>query len=84
TSAGSGGNDHGTVTALLVPNGVATVTAYYPAEHQVGQVPRAMTRTHRVIDNVVIFRLDGGWDPPSITYRSPTGQILWSSPRRHP
>jgi hypothetical protein len=76
----SAGNDQATVTALVLPDAVATVSAHYPAEHQRGQVTRALTVTKHVVDNIVIFNLAGVWDPPSLTYRSAAGKILWSSP----
>jgi hypothetical protein len=69
------------VTALVLPDAVATATAHYPAEHRLGQVPRTLTVTQRVVNNLVIFNLTGAWDPPSLTYRSAAGAILWSRTR---
>lgn len=78
---GSGGNNHITVTPLVVPNSVATVTADYPASSYPGHVPHKVI-TQEVRDNLVIFVLRGGWDPPSLTYRSAHGAVLWSTPAR--
>lgn len=77
---GGDGNDHITVTPLVVSGNVATVTANYPASSYPGHVPHRVI-TERVRNNVVIFVLRGGWDPPSLTYRSATGTILWSTRR---
>jgi hypothetical protein len=80
--SGSAGNDHGTVTAMIVPDKVATVTARYDAQTRPGVVPHPITTTHRVTNNIVIFDLHGAWDPPaSITYRSANGSVLSSSKR---
>ena len=78
---GSDGNNHITITPALVPNDVATVTANYPASSYPGRVPDRMI-TERVRNNVVIFVITGGWDPPSLTYRSASGAILRSSKTR--
>lgn len=80
--AGSVGNDTSTTTALVVPDEVASVTASYPAENQVGRVPHAFAVTKRPIHNVVIFHLTGGWDPPVLAFRSRSGAVWWSSRRR--
>jgi hypothetical protein len=64
--SGSDGNNHVTITPVVVPDGVATVTAHYPADNEVGHV-RHQVITQHVTDNVVIFRITGGWDPPSLT-----------------
>ncbi len=77
---GSDGNNHITITPLVVPSDVATVTANYPAENQVGHVAHQVITRH-VKGNIVIFRVTGGWDPPSLTYRSATGAVLWSDHR---
>ncbi len=79
---GSDGNDHATVTALIVPDPVATVTAQYSAQTYPGRVPHPLTVTQRPRQNVVIFYLRGAWDPPSsLTYRSADGTVVWSSAR---
>lgn len=76
------GNDHATVTALIVPDRVATVTAHYAPQTYPGRVPRPLTVTKRPVQNLVIFALRGAWDPPnSLTYRSATGAVLWSTTR---
>lgn len=80
-TAGSSGSNDLTVTALIVPDQAATVTAHYPAGHRGGRVTHQFTISRPNIDNVVIFRLIGGWDPPSLTYRSASGAVLWSSAR---
>jgi hypothetical protein len=81
--AGSGGNNQSTVTAIIVPDRVATVTAHYSPQTYPGRVPRALTVTQRAIHNVVIFNFRGAWDPPSaLIYRSASGSILSSSTRR--
>jgi hypothetical protein len=77
---GSDGNNHITITPLVVPSDVATVTANYPAENQAGHVAHQVITRH-VKGNIVIFRVTGGWDPPSLTYRSATGAVLWSDHR---
>jgi hypothetical protein len=64
--SGSDGNNHITITPVVVPNGVASVTAHYPASSYPGHVPHQVI-TQRVRDNIVIFRITGGWDPPSLT-----------------
>ncbi len=74
--SGSGGNDLGTVTPLVVPDGTATVTARYPAQTHPGRVPRPVTITKTVINNLVIFVFRGAWDPPSLTYHSRTGATI--------
>jgi hypothetical protein len=65
-----------TITPLVVPDQVASVTATYPAK---GHIPHQII-TEQVNDNIVIFRsrIMGGWDPPSLTYRSASGAVLWS------
>jgi hypothetical protein len=80
-----GGSDGGTaegsrftITPIIVPNSVASVTADYPAEHEEGHV-RHQVITQQVRDNIVIFRVTGGWDPPSLTYRSASGAVIWST-----
>jgi hypothetical protein len=72
---GSGGNNHQTVTALVVPNAIASVTAHYSAEDQIGTVAEPSV-TKRPDHNVVIFRLVGGWDPPTLTFKSANGKVL--------
>jgi hypothetical protein len=68
-----------TVTPLIVPDRVATVTAHYSPQTYPGRVPRPLTVTERAAQNLVIFSLHGAWDPPnSLIYRSATGSILWS------
>jgi hypothetical protein len=79
---GSDGNDHVTVTTLIVPDRVATVTAHYSPQTHPGRAPRPLTVTERAVQNLVIFSLHGAWDPPnSLIYRSATGSILWSITR---
>ncbi len=78
--AGSSGNGKRTETVLLVPNGVATVTAYYPPNREVPP----MTVTRPVVGNIAIFRYDHpGWNPPQLTYRSANGTVVWSTPNRN-
>ena len=80
---GSGGNNQSTVTAMIVPDRVATVTARYSPQTYPGRVLRAVTVTHRAINTVVIFNFRGAWDPPSaLIYRSASGSIIWSRSRR--
>jgi hypothetical protein len=82
TGGGSYGNDHATVTALIVPDRVATVTAHYSPQNYPGRVRRPLTVTERAVQNLVIFALQGAWDPPSsLIYRSATGSVLWSITR---
>lgn len=84
TSFGPGGygNDHETITPLLVPDNVATVTAHYSAQTYPGRVAHPLTITERAKDNLVIMRLHGAWDPPSsLTYRSASGHTLWTITR---
>ena len=79
---GSDGNDHATMTALIVPDRVATVTAHDRPQTYPGRVPRPLTITQPAVQNLVIFSLQGAWDPPSsLTYRSATGAVLWSITR---
>ena len=79
---GSDGNDHATVTPLIVPDRVATVTAHYSPQTYPGRVPRPLTVTEHAVQNLVIFYLHGAWDPPSsLIYRSATSSVLWSTTR---
>jgi hypothetical protein len=80
--AGSDGNDQATVTPLIVPNNIATVTAYYRPQTYPGRVPDPVTVTQHVRNNIAVFDLHGAWDPPSLTYRSANGSVIWSSRRR--
>jgi hypothetical protein len=82
TGAGSEGNDTATITPVIAPNRVATITAHYGSQRYPGQVPHPVTVTHQVSGNVVIFYLHGAWDPPSLTYRSADGTVLWTSHHR--
>jgi hypothetical protein len=76
------GNDHVTVTVLIVPDRVATVTVHYKRQSYPGRVPRALTVTERAVQNLVIFSLQGAYDPPSsLVYRSASGSVLWSVSR---
>lgn len=79
--SGSEGSNTITITPLVLPDNVATATANYSTEHQVGHVAHQVI-TKRVRDNIVIFRITGGWDPPSITLRSATGAVLFETPQR--
>jgi hypothetical protein len=79
---GSSGNNSNTVTALIVPDRVATITAHYSPQTYPGRVPRALTVTQHASHNIVIFHLQGAWDPPTLTIRSANGTVLWASPRR--
>jgi hypothetical protein len=81
-SGGGGGNDHITKTLLLVPNSVATVTARYGRQTYPGRVRTPVTITKRARGNLVVFVFRGAWDPPMLTYRSASGTVLWSTPRR--
>ncbi len=78
---GGDGNDTITKTLLLVPNDAATVTARYAAQSYPGRVAEPVTVTKHVHDNFVMFVLRGAWDPPSLTYRSATGKVLWATPK---
>jgi hypothetical protein len=78
--AGGGGSNHITKTALVLPDSVASVTAHYAAQSYPGRVPRPVTITRRVTDNLAIFVFRGAWDPPALTYSSATGAVLWSTP----
>jgi hypothetical protein len=70
------------VTARIVADRVATVTAHYNPQTYPGRVPRPLTVTQPAVDNLVIFALRGAWDPPnSLIYRSATGSVLWSITR---
>jgi hypothetical protein len=81
--AGSGGSNNSTVTTLIVPDRVATVTAHYSPQTYPGRVPRALNVTQQAINNVVIFNFRGAWDPPSsLIYRSAKGSIIWSWTRK--
>jgi hypothetical protein len=68
------------LTTALVTGDVATVTAYYPAEHYRHSDPvrHPVTVTERVHHNFVVFFFHGGWDAPILTGRSETGKILWT------
>lgn len=80
--AGSKGTNHVTVTALILPDRVATVTAHYSSQSYPGRVPHPLTVTERAAQNLVIFSLHGAWDPPnSLIYRSATGSVLSSITR---
>lgn len=74
----SGGTNHITTTALVLPDKVATVTARYGAQTYPGRVPRPVTVTRMVVNNLVIFVFRGAWDPPELTYRSASGALLAS------
>lgn len=74
---GSTGGSRGTENVLILPDAVATVTAHYPAGHAHGSLRHPTTVTHRVIGNLVVFELLGVFDPPALTARSSTGQVLW-------
>jgi hypothetical protein len=74
-----GGDNRQTVTALVVPGPVATVTARYG---DASTKPTSITEP--VVGNVVVFRITSGWDPrktPSLTFRSASGTVLWSTPQ---
>lgn len=79
-SSGDGGQ--GSVWSYLVPNGVATVTAHYPAEG-----PKTGFRHHwprisitaPVINNVAVWRREsepGDIFPATITWRSVGGRVI--------
>jgi hypothetical protein len=80
--AGSSGSDTVTQTVLLLPNDVATVTARYPEQTRPGRVAKPITVTRTVRNNLVLLIFRGAWDPPSLTYRSRTGKVLWTNRRR--
>jgi hypothetical protein len=80
--SGSGGNDRSTQTTMLVPDDVASVTATYPAARHPGKVKRTFSVTEHPYRNVVIFNLVGAWDPPRLTFRSATGQVLYQTGNR--
>jgi hypothetical protein len=79
-STGYGSN--GSIFDYLVPDGVATVTARYPAEGPKTGFRRhipALTITARVINNVAVWRLPhepGDVFPTTITWRSASRRIL--------
>jgi hypothetical protein len=78
----SGSGDSGSLFDYLVPNGVATITAHYPAEGpNTGfqhHIP-AVTITVKVINNVAIWELahePGDLFPTTITWRAADGKTL--------
>lgn len=79
-STGYGSN--GSIWDYLVPNGVATVTARYPAEGPKQGFRRtipAQTVTARVINNVAVWTLSqepGDIFPTTITWRASDGRIV--------
>ena len=79
---GGGGSDNITKTLLLVPNSVESVTARYGRQTYPGRVRRPVTVTTRAVGNLVVFVFRGAWDPPALTYRSASGNVVWQTPRR--
>jgi hypothetical protein len=79
---GGGGSDNITKTLLLVPNSVESVTARYGQQTYPGRVRTPVTVTKRAVGNLVVFVFRGAWDPPALTYRSASGNVVWSTPRR--
>jgi hypothetical protein len=74
-SRGSDGTDHVTVTPLVVPDSVASVTAHYTAQSRPGRIAHAFDTEQRPSGNVVFFVLRGAWDPPSLTFRFKNGAV---------
>jgi hypothetical protein len=64
-----------TLTPLVVPDQVASVTAKYPAR---GSAPPQVL-TEPAKNNIVMFLANHGGNPSSLTYRSATGAVLWST-----
>ena len=66
----------GSTYSGVVPDGVATVTVHYPARNGVA----ATTLTSGVVGNVFAIRIPGltlgGGPPPTVTWRSATGQVI--------
>ena len=81
-AGGGGGNNHSIVTAMIVSDRVATATAHYGTQTYPGKVPKPITVTEHVHDNLATFYLHGAFDPPSLTYRAADGTILFKSPSR--
>ena len=79
---GGGGSNSSTTTSLLVTDEVASVTATYHAQSYPGRVPRTFSVTKWPVRNLVIFHLSGAWDPPQLTFRSRTGAVIASTPKR--
>jgi hypothetical protein len=66
-------NGHGTVTAIVAPNSVRSITARYPTQTRPGRVPHPVTTTETLTNNnVAIFLLRGAWDPPKLTFHGDT------------
>jgi hypothetical protein len=82
TEGGSVGNNRFTETQIIAPDDVATVTARYETQKYPGRVRKPVIVTKHVSNNLVFFVFRGAWDPPSLTYRSATGKVLWSRRRR--
>jgi hypothetical protein len=80
--SGGGGSNTSTTTTLLVTDQIGSVTATYTAQSYPGRVPKTFSVTKRPIRNLVIFHLAGAWDPPQLTFRSPTGAVIGQTRRR--
>lgn len=76
SGSGGGGTNSSTTTSVLVTDEVALVTATYYAQSYPGRVPRTFSVTKRPVRNFVIFHLSGAWDPPQLTIRSRTGEVI--------
>jgi hypothetical protein len=72
---GSDGTNHVTVTPLIAPNNVASVTAHYTAQTRPSRIARPFGTEQRPSGNVVFFVLRGAWDPPSLTFRFESGAV---------
>jgi len=67
---------NGSTFSGVVPDGVATVTVHYPSNKGAA----ALTITSRVVGNVYAVRIPGltpgGGPPPTIIWRSASGQVI--------
>ena len=68
-----------TLTVDLVPDGVATVTARYPVRRG-GRTTTAHATTVRVVNNLAVFKADGGWDPPTVIWHAADGSVVTPRP----
>jgi hypothetical protein len=74
-----GGASEPTVTPLIVPNNVATISATYQRPSRSGAASSYRYSTTHPADNVAILTSTGDWGSPTkLTYRSADGSILWS------
>ena len=72
----------GSTFSGVVPDRVATVTVHYPASNEAA----ATTLTSDVVGNVFAIRIPGltlgGGPPPTVTWRSATGQVIKTTSTR--